>query len=65
MRDVIAYSLGDTIDELQDGFENGMQDVVIFQRENLKTLIEASAGPEMAPFIGMLGTDSIMNKLTA
>jgi len=65
MKDVISYALGDTIDELQDGFENGMQDVVILFRENLKGLIEAAAGPEMAPFVGGLGTDQIMSKITA
>ena len=65
MKDVVSYALGDTIDELQDGFENGMQDVVILFRENLKGLIEAAAGPEMAPFVGGLGTDQIMSKITA
>jgi len=39
MKDALAYFIGEWIEELQDGFMNGMQDVVVFFRENFKILI--------------------------
>jgi hypothetical protein len=33
-------------------------------RENLKALIEASAGPDLAPIVGRMGTDKVMEKIT-
>ena len=64
MKDILTLFVGETIDELQDGFVNGMQDVVIFCRENFKVLIEAATGPEMGMMIGMLGTNTIMDYIT-
>jgi hypothetical protein len=60
MKDAIAYFIGEWIEELQDGFINGMSDVVIFFRDNFKDLIIAGAGPEMGMMIQMMGTDTIM-----
>lgn len=39
MKDALAYFIGEWVDELQDGFLNGIQDVVMFYRENFKVLI--------------------------
>jgi hypothetical protein len=63
-KDALTFFIGEWIDELQDGFINGMQDVVIFFRENFKTLIQVGAGPEMGMMIGTFGTDTIMNQIT-
>lgn len=38
-KEALTFFLGEWIDELQDGFVNGMQDVVLFFRENFKALI--------------------------
>lgn len=65
MNDVIIFFLGELIEELQDGFSNGMQDVVIFLRENILNLIKVGTGPEMSMMVGMLGTDTIMGKVTS
>lgn len=60
MKDVLAFFIGEWIDELQDGFINGMQDVVLFFRENFKAIISESAGPDMAMIVGTMGTDTVM-----
>jgi hypothetical protein len=64
MKDALIYFFGDLIEELQDGFSNGMQDVVIFMRENILKLIKEGTGPEMSMMVGMLGTDTIMGIVT-
>ena len=64
MKDALTYFIGEWIDELQDGFMNGIQDVVIFFRENFKALIQAGAGPEMGMMIGGMGTDTLMQYVT-
>ena len=64
MKDALAHFVGEWIEELEDGFHNGMQDVVIFFRENFKTVIEAAAGPDMGMMVAMMGTDTIMNYVT-
>ena len=64
VKDALILLIGEWIDELQDGFKNGMSDVVIFLRDNFKALIQAGAGPEMGMMIGALGTDTIMNYVT-
>jgi len=64
MKGALKYFLGEWIDELQDGFQNGMSDVVIFLRENILNIIKESTGPEMGMMIGMLGTDTVMNMIT-
>jgi hypothetical protein len=45
MKDALIYFFGDLIEELQDGFSNGMQDVVIFMRENILKLFQVVSGP--------------------
>lgn len=64
MKDVLSDAIGEAIDELQDGFVNGMSDVVIFFRHNFKTMFEVSSGPEMAAMISGIGTDTVMNYIT-
>lgn len=64
MKDAFAAFIGEWIDELQDGFANGMSDVVIFFRENLKVMIEAGAGPEMGMMLSGMGTDTVMKYIT-
>jgi hypothetical protein len=64
MKGDFSNFIGEWIDETQDGFVNGMQDVVIFYRENLKLMIEAGAGPEMGSMLSGLGTDTIMKYIT-
>jgi hypothetical protein len=64
MKDIFANFIGEWIEELQDGFVNGMSDVVVFFRENFKIMIEAGAGPEMGMMMGGIGTDSIMKYVT-
>jgi len=64
IKDSLIFFIGEWIDELQDGFKNGMSDVVVFLRENFKKLIQAGTGPEMGMMIGALGTDTIMNYVT-
>jgi hypothetical protein len=64
IKDALIYFFGDLIEELQDGFSNGMQDVVIFMRENILKLIKEGTGPEMSMMVGVLGTDTIMGIVT-
>jgi len=64
IKDSLIFFIGEWIDELQDGFKNGMSDVVVFLRENFKKLIQVGTGPEMGMMIGALGTDTIMNYVT-
>jgi hypothetical protein len=64
MKDDVSYFIGEWIEELQDGFVNGMSDVVIFFRENAKVLIEACSGPEMAGMLSAFGTDTMMQYVT-
>ena len=64
MKDALAYFIGEWIDELQDGFMNGMQDVVVFYRENFKVIIRAGAGPEMGEMLGGIGTNTVMQYVT-
>lgn len=48
--------IGEIIDELKDGFENEMQDVVVFLRENVRVLLHQGGGSEMGPMLNM-GTE--------
>ena len=64
MKDALAYFIGEWIEELQDGFMNGMQDVVVFFRENFKILIAQGAGPEMGMMVSAMGTDTLMQYVT-
>lgn len=64
MKDALSFLIGEWIEELEDGFHNGMQDVVIFFRENLKRVVEQAVGPEMGMMVTMMGTDSIMKFIT-
>lgn len=64
MKDALTYFIGELIDELQDGFQNGMQDTVVFLRENIINLIKEGTGPEMSMMVGMLGTDTVMGLIT-
>lgn len=63
-KNALKFFLGEWIDELQDGYQNGMSDVVVFLRENILNIIKQSTGPEMGMMIGMLGTDTVMNMIT-
>jgi hypothetical protein len=63
MKKILQSFIGELIDELQDGFVNGVQDVVQFIRENVRVLLESSGGSEMAVFINM-GVDSIMKLIS-
>ncbi len=64
MKDVLSEFIGEWIDELQDGFVNGMSDVVVFYRENFMTMLEAGGGQEIGASIAGIGTDTIMNYIT-
>lgn len=64
MTDVLSDFIGEWVDELQDGFVNGMQDAVVFFRENFRVLIEAGAGPEFGPMMGGMGINSLMRYIT-
>jgi hypothetical protein len=64
MKDALSFLIGEWIEELEDGFHNGMQDVVIFFRENLKRVVQQAVGPEMGMMVAMMGTDSIMKFVT-
>jgi hypothetical protein len=48
--------VGEVIEELKDGFENEMQDVVVFMRENVRVLLHLGGGAEMGPMMNM-GTE--------
>lgn len=65
MKDALAHFIGEWIEELQDGFHNGMSDVVVFFRENFKEMLMLAAGPEMGMMVGMMGTDFIMNQVNS
>lgn len=65
MKDALSYFIGEWIEELQDGFQNGLTDVVVFFRDNFKALLIAGAGPEMGMMVSMMGTDTIMRYVTS
>ena len=65
MKDVLAEAIGEAIDELQDGFVNGMSDVVVFFRSNFRILLEAGAGPEMGSMVAGMGTETIMSYISS
>lgn len=65
MKDALAYFIGEWFEELQDGFHNGMQDVMIFFRDNFKALLIAAAPPDMGMMISMMGTDVVMKYIIA
>ena len=50
------------MDELKDGFENEMQDVVIFLRQNIDKIVKDGLGPEMEMFSSM-ATNKIMQEI--
>jgi hypothetical protein len=64
MANVLSDFIGELIEELQDGFENGMSDVIVFFRENIRILLEVAAGPEMGAMVSGLGTDTFMKLVT-
>ena len=64
MKDVLSDAIGEWIEELQDGFVNGMSDVVVFYRENFRVLLEAGAGPEMGSMVSSLGVSTVMRYIT-
>lgn len=64
MKNAITYFIGELVDELQDGFQNGMQDTIVFLKENILNLIKEGTGPEMSMMVSMVGADTVMNLIT-
>lgn len=60
LKSTLVWFIGEWIDELQDGFVNGMQDVIIFFRKNLEKVLTEMGGPEMGMMISMMGTETSM-----
>lgn len=64
MKDEFSDLIGEWIEELQDGFVNGMSDVVVFFRSNFKVMLEVGGGPEMGAMIGTMGIEPVMKYVT-
>jgi len=60
MKIVMTNFIGEWIEELQDGFNNGIEDVVVFFRENLKIILEIAGGPEMGAMMSGMGIEPVM-----
>lgn len=61
---VCSGFIGETIDELKEGFLNELPDVIVFFRENLKTLVEIGVGEELRMMISAMGNNVIMTYIT-
>jgi hypothetical protein len=64
MKDEFSDLIGEWIEELQDGFVDGMSDVVVFFRTNFRIMLEVSGGAEMGAMMSTLGLDTVMNYVT-
>eukprot|EP00347_Sterkiella_histriomuscorum_P022410 403338593 len=64
MKDHFADLIGEWIEELQDGFVNGLSDVVVFLRSNFRVMLEVGGGPEMGGMISSMGIEPVMNYVT-
>lgn len=64
MKDELSDLIGEWIEELVDGFVNGMSNVVVFFRTNFKVMLEVGGGPEMGAMISSMGIDTVMNYIT-
>lgn len=45
--------IGEIIDELKDGFEGEVEDVIKFLRSNIQFVLETNAGPEAEGMLSM------------
>lgn len=54
--------IGEVVDELKDGFENEMQDVVVFLRLNIDKIVKDGLGSDMEIFSSM-ATNKIMDQI--
>ena len=52
--------IGQYIGEVEDGFIEGLNDILPFIQENLKALIRVSCDPSKAPMAEMMGVPPIM-----
>lgn len=64
MKDELSDFIGEWIEELQDGFVNGISDVVAFFRANFRVMLEVGGGPDMGGMIGMMGIEPVMKYVT-
>lgn len=53
--------IGEWIEELEDGFENGRDDVITFFKQNISIMLEVAGGPAMGGMISMMGTGQVLN----
>ena len=60
MKLVLSNFIGEWVEELQDGFVDGMSDVHKFFRENFRIMLEVAGGPSMGGMISGMGTDSML-----
>jgi hypothetical protein len=58
------HFIGEWIDELKDGFTDGMTDTVFFFRENINNSMKKAGGEEMGAMLEGFGTDMIMGYIT-
>lgn len=56
MKKRLSNFLGEWIENLLDGFVNGMDDINIFFSENVKKLLEEAGGPDMGMMYSGMGT---------
>jgi len=53
--------IGEVIGEIEDGFIDGMNDVLPFIKENMKTMITEACDPKNAALAVMMALPPIMN----
>ena len=64
IKDRMADFIGELTEELQDGFHNGLSDVILFFRANVRVQLEVAGGPEMGGMMSAMGLEKAMNLIT-
>lgn len=65
MQDCMAEFIGELTEELQDGFHNGLSDVILFYRANVRIQLEVAGGPEMGMLLSSMGLEKAMGLITS
>lgn len=63
IKELLKNFLGETLDELKDGFENELDDVLIFFNENMNIVLVANGGEGMGSMMAGMGSSSLMKKV--
>jgi len=60
INDMATDLIGQYVSEVEDGFIEGVPDIIVFLRENIKALFKAACDPSKAAMAVMMGVPPIM-----